>query len=340
MTLRKALVSCIIVLIASFFFVPAHARAAEAAAKAKPKPITLKAIIAAPYRAGGPGQEYVDFCKRVTERAKGELIIEFKGGAETMPPPTQFEAIKKGIVDMGWLFGGMYQKMAPEIVSFNVSDLSPEEERKSGYHDFMIEAHKKIGMYYVGRLMGEGFVISTVKKNLKDPHKDFQGMKIAVVGTMFNDFLTKLGAVPTMVAPQERYTAFERGVVDGDCGGATSAFFMGYAEVLKFTVDHRFWTSGGSASLMRPESWSALPKHLQDLIKDEQLNTEKLLPAYWDKVLNEAKTKNKAKGMTYIQFSQADAQWYLTKATEAKWEELKATVPEASYAKLRELLKK
>jgi TRAP-type transport system periplasmic protein len=340
MVMKKALVSSILMLISLLFIFQTGSSAAEPAAKSKPKPITLKAIIAAPYRPGGPGQEYVDFCKRVTERAKGELIIDFKGGAETMPVPTQFEAIKKGIVDMGWLFGGMYQKQAPEIISFNVSGLSPDEERKSGYYDFLIEVHNKIGMHYVGRLLGEGFVISTVKKSIKDPRKDFQGLKTAVVGTMFNDFLTKLGAVPTMVAPQERYTAFERGVVDGDSGGATSAYFMGYSEVLKYTVDHRFWTAGGSSSLMRPETWNGLPKHLQDLIRDEQLNTEKLLPAYWDKVLNEAKSKNKAKGMNYIQFSPADAQWYLTKANEAKWEELKGTVSESSYAKLRDVLKK
>jgi TRAP-type C4-dicarboxylate transport system substrate-binding protein len=334
MIMKKVVLSLSLVLVLSILLTGPSASARDS------KPIKLKAIISAPYRPGGPGQEYVDFCKRVTERSKGELIIDFKGGAEIMPVPTQFEAIRKGVVDMGWLFTGIYRKLVPEVKSFAVSDLSPDEERKVGYHDFLIEVHKKAGMYYVGRLPGEGFVITTVKKRIKNPSSGFKGLKFAVIGTMFNQFLENLGAVPVMIAPHERYTAFDRGIVDGDAGGSTSHYFMGYADVLKYSIDHRFWIPGGSSSLMRLESWNKLPKHLQDLIKDEQIKSEKLMPGYWGKVVAKAKEKNIEKGMVYTKFSPANAKWFLDKAEETKWEELKEEASPASYSLLRDLLKK
>jgi TRAP-type C4-dicarboxylate transport system substrate-binding protein len=304
--------------------------------QAASKPITLKAVISMPYRPGGRGQEYVDFINRVNKRAKGELVIDFRGGAEVIPPFNQFESILDGVVDMGWLFSGAYQRQIPEIISYPCSELTRTEERTVGYHDLMIELHKKKGMYYVGRLGGDGFVWQS-NKLIKDPRTDFKGLKVAVIGTMWNSFAMKLGIKPVMIMPAEIYTALERGVVEGAGAAAWGAASLRWGEVCKYQIDHPFWQTGGSTSLMSLKSWNRLPKHLQDLIKDEQLNTEKILKKFFDEKLQGERKRLRDQGLTFIKFSPEDAQWYLDMSKEAKWEEVKKAAP-GSYDKLRSML--
>jgi len=319
---------------------PAPTPAPAPAPKPELKPLTLKAVISLPYRPGGAGQQYLDFLERVNQRAKGELIIDFKGGSEVIPAFDQFEAIRSGVVDMGWIFAGSYQKLVPEVSSYNVTELSPTEEREVGYHNYMIEVHKKQAMYYVGRLGSGGFVLWTVKKRVEEPYSGFQGLKVAASGTEFNGFLKKLGAVPTMLAAAEKYTAFERSIVDGNCAAVWGSYALGHGEVLKYCTDHPFWTRGGSSSLMRLESWNKLPKNLQDLIIDEQLNTEKLLGPYFEKLLSEERANLTKQGVQFVKFAPADAKWYLDMSKEAKWEELKTAASPASYSLLRDMLRK
>jgi len=304
--------------------------------QAPSKTITFKAVISLPYRPGGRGQEYVDFLERVNKRAKGELVIDFKGGAEVMPPFNQFEAIRSGVLDMSWLFSGAYEKLIPEVVSYSCSELTRAEERKVGYHDYMIELHKKEGMYYIGRLGGDGFAWMS-KKMIKNPRTDFKGLKFATIGTMWLTFAKKLGIKPAFIMPNEIYTALERGVVDGAGAAVWGAASFRWGEVCKYYIDHPFWQTGGSTSLMRLETWNSLPKHLQDLIIDEQINTEKLLPKFFGEKLVIERKSLMDQGAEFIKFSPEDAKWYVEMSKETKWEEVKKKAPN-SYDKLKKML--
>lgn len=304
--------------------------------QAPSKTITLKAVISLPYRPGGRGQEYVDFLERINKRAKGELVIDFKGGAEVMPPFNQFTSMKSGVIHMSWLFSGAYQGLIPEIISFPCSELTRAEERERGYHDYMIELHKKRGMYYIGRLGGDGFAWMS-KKKVTNPRTDFKGMKFATIGTMWNTFALKLGIKPAFIMPNEIYTALERGVVDGAGAAVWGAAPYRWGEVCKYYIDHPFWQTGGSTSLMRLETWNSLPKHLQDLIIDEQISTEKMLEKFFaEKVIDERKSL-KDQGVEFIKFSPEDAKWYVEMSNLAKWEEVKKSAPN-SYEKIRKML--
>ena len=302
------------------------------------KPIVLKAASFLPYHPGGRFDNAVDYCKRVTERSKGALVVKFLGGGETIPGPRQVQAVRSGVLDISWTAASFYARLLPETLCFSASELSAAEERSVGFYDYINGLHKKLGLVYLGRNRGDGFYWAS-NKLIKDPHQDFKGLKFAVIGTFWNSFSKKLNIIPVNVPIPERYTALERGVVDGVGVAGVGAAALGTGEVTKYYIDHAFLTGGSGSTIMNLKSWNSLPKHLQDLLMAEFINYEKELPNYWAGKIEKERSILKKQGMAFIKFSPADADWYVKTANDAKWEEVKAAVPDA-YPKLKDMLTK
>jgi len=302
------------------------------------KPITLKVAVFTPHAPGGRFDNVVEYCKRVTEHSNGELILEFIGGAEAIPTPQQYIAVRKGVLDICWSVPSLYQRSVPETISFSVSEVSAAEERANGFNDYINKLHEKLGLVYLGRSRGDGFFWTT-NKLIKDPRTDFKGLKFAVIGRFWNSFAEKLGILPANIPIAERYTAMERGVIDG-VGIAVGAASRGHGEVTKYYIDHGFLKGGSGITLINRKSWNSLPKHLQTLITEEFIRYENELPAYWDKKFKKERAVYEKQGMKFIKFSPEDAEWYIKTAADAKWEELKKACSPESYRKLREMLTK
>ena len=84
------------------------------------------------------------FIQRVNEKAKGELIIKYRGGPETIPAFDQGKAVQKGVVDISIVPYGFYEPLAPGIGGAMLTQVSLEEERKpGGGYDLLNEIHKK-----------------------------------------------------------------------------------------------------------------------------------------------------------------------------------------------------
>ena len=88
------------------------------------------------------------FIQRVNEKAKGELIIKYRGGPETIPAFDQGKAVQKGVVDISIVPYGFYEPLAPGIGGAMLTQVSLEEERKpGGGYDLLNEIHKKGGLF-------------------------------------------------------------------------------------------------------------------------------------------------------------------------------------------------
>jgi len=301
------------------------------------KPIVLKAAAFLPYHPGWRFENAEEFCKRVTANSNGELEIKFLGGSEVMFPPLQFKGVLTGALDISWIPATLYARLIPETISFSVSELSPAEERAVGFYDYINELHKKKRMVYLGRNRGDGFYW-TSNKLIKDPHVDFKGLKMAVIGTLWQSFAKELGIAPVSVPIPDIYASLERGVVDGFGIAGVGSASMTIGEVTKYCIDHEILMGGSGATIMNLKSWNKLPKHLQDLIMQEFINYENELPAYFEEKIKKERVALKKQGMQFIKFpSAADAEWYVETAKKAKWAEVKKMAPD-SYDKLRGML--
>ena len=239
----------------------------------KPEPIVLKAVTFIPARAmGSTKQSVLDIWEKITERSNGELVIEYVGGPEVIASYEQAEAVRKGAIDMTVVPAAYYQGFLPGVDVFHLSRLSIEEERKpGGFNDYMQELHAKAGLRYFSRsayLETQNWVVSSSMVITKPD--DIKGMKLGP-GMIAPNFILALGASPTRIHSGELYNGMKQGVVDGAVHPLSGAGVRySWQEVLKSIVDHPFFRDNVPA-IMSLDAWNRIPKHLQDLIKEIEI---------------------------------------------------------------------
>lgn len=279
------------------------------------------------------------FINRVTQQAKGELVFKYRGGPETMAAFDQGKAVQKGILDMSIVPVGFYEPLAPGIGGAMLTQVTLEEERKSGGgYDYLNELHKKGGLFYLGRgaPADEYFVLNLRKKILKK--EDFVGMKIGTA-TVARACTAGWGATVVSLSMPEYYTAMERGLVDGISSCPLSQWVaQGCHEVTKYSVDHGYYQST-VAVIMNLDKWNKLPKHLQNLMIESMVQSEKDNRVWEFEYRAKAREKMVKAGVEFYKFSPEVAKWFIETAYNAAWEYQQKRFPDVT-PKLRELLSK
>jgi TRAP-type C4-dicarboxylate transport system substrate-binding protein len=299
-----------------------------------PKPIILKAVSFLPLNTTSNDgfREYLD---RVNKATKGELIINWVGGPEAIPALDLHEAVRKGVVDIGMLASAYYGSIMPEAESMSLSPLTPWEERKVGYHDQMVERHKKIGMMYIGRnIVAKQYYLYTNKKVNRPQELKGQKMRTAAMYTLF---MKELGITPITMPSGDTYTALERGLVDG-FGWPSAIVAPGWAKLIKYMIFPGFY-SPNTTTCVNLTKFHSLPEHLQKLLIDIQIGFEKWM---WDHFLNIEKIeiqKTKDAKVQFIEFTGDDAKWYVNLAYKVKWDDMEKRIPEIT-AIIRPMLEK
>lgn len=274
---------------------------------------------------------------RVNERAKGGLIIKHLGASEAIPKWDQPEAVRKGVVDIGIVPTAYYYKtLLPEGRAFDLCLIRPMEQREpGGFYDYMVEAHKKANMYYVGRWMANCpcFIYTNI---LTKKPEDLAGQRIRT-GIQYDPLLNALGASPVTLPQEETYTALERGLVDGAGEKDIGIMKWGWHEVLKYMIDEPFFGGNNGVVVVNLDSWNRLPKQWQDLLAEVGKEIDSELWDFYAKVREEERQKVQDAGVEFLKFSPEDGDRYRAIAMSAGWEALKKAVDPAVYAKLRKL---
>lgn len=287
--------------------------------------------------ASGVQQLFID---KVNARAKGELFIKYRGGPETIPPFDLGRAVQKGVVDIGMAPVGFYEPIAPGIGGAPLTQISLEKERKpGGGYDYLNELHKAGGLFYLGRgtFSKEDYFYLWLNKKFEKP-EDFKKLRIGSA-TGSRAAVVGWGAAHVSLGLPEYYEAIERGVVDGIAGVPETTYVsLGCHEVTKYGVDHPYWQST-VAVFMNLDSWNKLPKPLQKLIMECQIEAEKnYIPL---DVQERAVARQKAikAGVKFYKLTPDVAKWFLDTAYNATWDYQMKRFPKET-PRLRELLSK
>ena len=280
------------------------------------------------------------FFEKVNERAKGELVIKYRGGPETIPPFDLGKAVQKGVVDIGIAPVGFYEPIAPGIGGAALTQISLKEERKpGGGYDYLNELHKAGGLFYLGRgtVSKGGYFYLWLNKKVEKP-EDFKKIRIGSA-TGSRAAVVGWGAAHVSLGMSEYYEAMERGVADGIAGVPLTTYVsMGIHEVTKYCVDHPYWQST-VAVFMNLDSWNKLPQHLQKLIMKAQIEAEKDYIRLDAEETAAARQKATAAGVEFYKFAPDIAKWFLDTAYNATWDYQMERFPQQT-PKLRELLSK
>lgn len=264
------------------------------------------------------------FADMVAKESKGELTVKFIGGPETFPTFESIEVLRKGVLDLLNTDATFYTKVLPAGFTGLISELSPAEERQSGYFDAMNALHqKKVNAVYLGKTTNFQFVFA-FKKPVDKP--DFTGMKIR--GLPFNLSLIKaLGGSPIIVAPPELYSALEKGVVDAYGWPQIGHIERKFHEIIKYQTDHPYYKVSVRL-LMNQDTWKKLPPHLQKIVTDIMPKVENKASAHYAEIVKKEREELIKNGVKFITWSPDDAKKFYEVARKAGTEEAIRLAPE------------
>ena len=269
------------------------------------------------------------FIDKVNEKAKGELVIQYIGGPEAIPQPDQAAAVQRGAVDMGDVFTGIVDGIAPGVGCMEHMEITLEEFRNNGAYDLAAGILMDAGIFFLGQ--GQPSKPQTKLNYFSKPKiekpEDFAGLKIALPNPAFVPFTEALGATPAIIGLPDYYTALERGTVDGYNLGMPGVLGFGLAEVTDYVIDEPY-SSSGSIFIVNLDKWNALPKNLQDIMIQSAIEVEQEGVGVWDKLLVELKSQLEKDGVEYIKFSPADSAKFHAIYKGATWGMLKGRYPD------------
>lgn len=319
---------------------PAPKPTAAPAPAPAPAPVAKGTVLKAiSYKAPGSFviDSYQEWVKLVTERSKGELVIEYRGSIEVVPQNDQPEAIRKGVIDVLIMPGSRFAGLFPEALSLPVTSLKPAEERSSGYYAFMDEKFKTVNIKYIGRVTANWYYLFTNKKVEKPA--ELKGQKLRSTST-YNPFVKALGATPASIDNAEVYSALEKKVIDGFVTTVEEPIELSTWEVTKYIVDHFFYEGYNPVTVMNLDVWNKLPKNLQDLVISATVDFEGQKYPASEKIAVDSRAELIKKGMTPIKFSAEDGKAFRELAYSSYYDDMKTRMSAESFNKIMGFLKK
>lgn len=270
----------------------------------------------------------------VNPALKGELQLNYVGGPEVVPRYQQIEALRNKVVDVVFAAAADYPDQIPAAATFPLSKLTPTEERKSGYFDYMVEAHKKLNARYLGRVHTGAFYL-WVKREPKSL-ADLKGLKMRT-GSLYDRFMQELGMVPVNVNAPETYTALESGLVDGFGWPTVGPRQQGWIKKASQVIDLPFFGASNVVILANVERWQALKPEVQKKLLEIAAASEPKMVKHFADLDNTEWAELAKAGVKRVKFSPAENKLYLDTAYAVEWKYLEAKLGKDELAKLRRM---
>jgi TRAP-type C4-dicarboxylate transport system substrate-binding protein len=304
-------------------------------AASSPSPIIWKAL--------GPFQiDYSEtqlwilpFIKKVNERAKGRLRIDYVGGPEVVPTWEQLKPVSSGTFQLIGAITAYFYPVFPAGIITGISYSYAKQQRASGLTKMLDDLwQKRVNVKYLPITFDDRFHFY-----LRKPVKglaDFSGLKVR--STFIWDGLIKaLGANPVNLPLPEVYTSMERGVIDAFITVETGVMNYRFQEVTKYVVYPGFGHPA-SGVLINLDAWKALPDDLKKLVEQAGIDQEKeSMVAIHELAKKEQRELVEKWGIKRIDLPPPEATEMLKKWDEESWKGLIYNRLPKIAPKLREL---
>jgi TRAP-type C4-dicarboxylate transport system substrate-binding protein len=263
--------------------------------------------------------------KEVNDKLGRDVRINFIGGPEIIGRFQQIEAVKNGVVDIVIVPANDYLDRIPASGSFVLSQLSPSEERKSGFYDFMVEEHsKRLNVRYLGRMQISPFYLWTKKE--PKTLADLKGLKMRS-GVLYDRFMIELGMVPVTINAPEVFTAIESGLVDGFGWPVTGPRKRGWTDQVKNVIDLPFLGASNVVALLNLNKWNALSPSTQAQLTQLTAEFEPKMVKYFNKS-GEEEWRAIGNSVKRVKFSEAENKKYLDLVYQVEWNSLRQRAPD------------
>jgi TRAP-type C4-dicarboxylate transport system substrate-binding protein len=283
---------------------------------------------------------YKMWADAVNAGAKGELTIDIAGGPEAVPPLQQAEAVRSGSVDICYIPSAYSEAIVPEGGCLALAQVTAQEGRETGLQDYLVKLYAKEGLYFLGIQSANKPFLLFSNIEAKSP-KALAGKRIRTA-PLYAPVLKTLNAVGVDMPHADLYTAMKQGLLDGAINVWSTFTATSWFEVAKYAVGPPFWGKGAGSHMViiNLKKWERIPKHLQDLMNEQQIKLEPKLIDYFGTLERNAKQTALSKGVKEIKWTDADTEWFLKTVDDNSWADYGKKIGAERTAKLRALMKK
>ena len=216
-------------------------------------------------------KEFARWCDKIKKASDGRLIIKpFPPGA-AVPGAEQWEAVGKGVIEMGLSYGAYWVGKTPMAgfsvgVPFTLRDLPDQYVlfQQLGLEELVRANYAKQNIHFLRHLPCLDTVM-TSKKSITSV-ADLKGLKVRATG-LIGEMLAAAGATVSYFPGPEIYGALEKGIVDAAVyGPLATQYELGFHEVTKFIAMPPM-ASEGDEIIINMDAWNKLPADLQMILK-------------------------------------------------------------------------
>jgi len=279
-----------------------------------------------------------NFAKRVEEMSGGRLVIKVFPAGQIASPQQILELVRSGAVEAGFDWPNYwsghdtaFDLLGSHVMGFNAVDYF-NWIYGAGGKQFYDETYGRFGLVYFphhAHDIESGFRFSKPIKSLKE----FNGLKVRVVGLVQGRLVQSIGAQPVSLAISEAYEAMQRGVVD-----ASEVSIPIVDEDSKIYEVAKYWLSPGfhqtssiHGVLINKAKWAALPEDLKAIVANAAQANHLASLAHTTVRSSEATNRMIAAGVEINRVPEEDLVW-IEKARDDIMAELAKANPE--YARI------
>ncbi len=278
----------------------------SSAAQAQDKVITLNYAHFMPI-ATKQAQLAEQWCREVEKRTNGRVKITFYPAGTLATAPLIYDAVVKGIADVGWSFLSYSRGRFPltEVIDLPLGYKSGYTATKMTNEYYRKFKPKELDDAKVMYLHAHGPGILHTKKPV-NKLEDLKGMKIRSTG-LSAKIAQSLGGAPVGMPIAEAYDALRTGVVEGILMPVEGLQQWKFADLTRYTTENysAAYTTGGFC-IMNKAKWDALPPDIQTIIAKINEEWIEKTGRLWDQMDKDGKTYAVEKGIKFITLSEAE----------------------------------
>ncbi|MCA2012103.1 TRAP transporter substrate-binding protein DctP [Cereibacter sphaeroides] len=273
------------------------------------------------------------FIDHVNETCTDSVSLQLVGGPEAIPTFELGEAVRRGVVDVGFSSQSFYTSVAPDASAIRLSTNTVAEQRENGGWALLNQIHnERMNAWYLART-SEDIPFHLYLTEEANP-LDLTGVTLRIA-PVYRAFFEDLGATTVQIPPAEVYPALERGVVQGLGWTSLGLFDQGWDQHIRYRVEPAFYRSDTNV-LINLDRWNGLDAAAQECLTDAGIWIEGQGGVLVDLQTEELQRQADA-GVQVITLEGEQRAEFLRRASEAGWAELERLQPE-HVTELRALL--
>lgn len=202
------------------------------------------------------------------KKSAGRLDIKIFPGSQMGPPPRQFDLVRSGVADIAVMLHGLAPGRFPLVELAHMpgvlgKDYVADLALTDVYTHLAKTDHPGVKIINVVVVVP----LPIISKNPIISAADLKGMRIRAAGSVQSEYLTALGAVPTLVQPGDMNEALGKGMIEAASVGYSGIASYHLADVAKFIAVGDIGAAT-FATVMNKSAYDKLPPDLRKIIDE------------------------------------------------------------------------